>query len=63
VVMLPFTVSDWPSDVTEPLDFRKDSCLLIVHGRRHETARGTFFYRFDGKQFKLLDASVTSETS
>jgi hypothetical protein len=61
VVMLPFTVSDWPLDVTEPLEFRKDSCLLIVHGRRNEEERGTFFYRFDGKRFQLLESSARSD--
>ncbi|MEM5437118.1 hypothetical protein [Paraburkholderia diazotrophica] len=56
VTMVPFTVSDWPLDVTEPLSFRKDSCLLIVRGSRNEKGRGTYYYRFDGKYFRLLKA-------
>ncbi len=54
VTSLPFSVSDWPLDVTEPLGFRVDSCLLIVRGSRNEHAEhGTYFYAFDGKAFQL----------
>ncbi|MDR5761258.1 hypothetical protein [Caballeronia sp. LZ035] len=51
VVMLPFTVSDWPLNITEPLAYRKDSALLIVHGSRNEQGQGTYYYRFDGSAF------------
>jgi hypothetical protein len=54
VVMLPFTVSDWPLDVTEPLSFKKDSCLLFIKGSRNEEGSGTYYYRFDGNKFNLL---------
>ena len=54
VVMLPFTVSDWPLDVTEPLSFKKDSRLLVVQGSRNEQNPGTYYYRFDGNKFSLL---------
>jgi hypothetical protein len=54
VVMLPFTVSDWPLDITEPLDYRKDSSLLVVRGSRNEQERGTYYYRFDGAAFTQL---------
>lgn len=54
VTSLPFTVSDWPLDVTEPLSYRADSCLLIVKGSRNESAaHGTYYYLFDGKTFRL----------
>lgn len=54
VTSLPFTVSDWPLDVTEPLSYRADSCLLIVRGSRNESAgHGTYYYAFDGKTFRL----------
>ncbi|VVD30291.1 conserved protein of unknown function [Paraburkholderia dioscoreae] len=54
VTSLPFTVFDWPIDVTEPLSYRADSCLLGVHGSRNEsTERGTYYYAFDGKTFRL----------
>lgn len=54
VTSLPFTVSDWPIDVTEPLAYRADSCLLIVRGSRNESAEhGTYHYAFDGKTFSL----------
>jgi len=53
VNMLPFSVSDWPLDVLEPLDFRKDSCLLVVRGSRNEKGHGTYFYKFEQGAFKL----------
>ncbi|SMG58294.1 hypothetical protein [Paraburkholderia susongensis] len=54
VISLPFTVSDWPADVTEPLSYLADSCLLIVRGSRNESAQhGTYYYAFDGKTFRL----------
>lgn len=56
VTMLPFTVSDWPLDVTEPLSYRKDSSLLVVRGCRSEKGKGTYYYNFDGKRFRLLKA-------
>jgi hypothetical protein len=56
VTMLPFTVSDWPLDVTEPLSYRKDSSLLVIRGSRSEKGNGTYYYDFDGKAFRLLKA-------
>ncbi|WP_322011202.1 hypothetical protein [Paraburkholderia sp. J12] len=54
VTSLPFTVSDWPLDVTKPLTYRANSCLLIVRGSRNESAEhGTYYYRFDGNAFRL----------
>ncbi|TDY23322.1 hypothetical protein B0G81_3680 [Paraburkholderia sp. BL6665CI2N2] len=54
VISLPFTISDWPMGVTEPLSFRANSCLLVVRGSRNEnTERGTYYYSFDGKVFTL----------
>ncbi len=60
VTSLPFTVSDWPLDITDPLAYRADSCLLIAHGSRNENAEhGTYYYAFDGKTFTLR-ASTTN---
>ena len=56
VTMLPFTVSDWPLDVTEPLSYRKDSSLLVIRGSRSEKGNGTYYYDFGGKAFRLLKA-------
>ncbi|WP_321915031.1 MULTISPECIES: hypothetical protein [unclassified Paraburkholderia] len=54
VTSLPFTVSDWPLDVTEPLTYRSDSCMLVVRGSRNEREeQGTYWYAFDGKAFRL----------
>jgi hypothetical protein len=54
VTSLPFTTSDWPTNVTEPLAWRANSCLLVVRGSRNEgSEHGTYYYAFDGKTFKL----------
>jgi len=56
VFWLPFTVCCWDIHVTEPLEFRPDSRLLIVHGSRNEQGAGSdiHFYDFQGTQFRLL---------
>lgn len=54
VTMLPFTVSDWPLEVTEPLSFKKDSCLLVAQGSRNEKGHGIYYYRFSGNKFALV---------
>lgn len=56
VAWLPFTVCCWDLDITEPLEFKIDSRLLVVHGSRDEKGGGTYFYEFDGKQFRLISA-------
>lgn len=54
VTRLPFTVSNWPLSVTEPLEYKLDSRLLIVHGSRNEKGNGTYYYEFAGDSFKLV---------
>jgi hypothetical protein len=54
VTRLPFTVSNWPLDVTEPLDYKADSRLLIVRGSRNEKRNGIYYYEFVQHNFKLL---------
>ena len=56
VAWLPFTVCCWDLNITEPLDFRNDSRLLIVHGSRNETGAGNEvnYYVFDGRKFTML---------
>ena len=56
VIWLPFTVCCWAASVSQPLDFRLDSRLLVIHGSRDEAGRGRYFYVFDGKEFKLITA-------
>ena len=54
VVPLPFTASDWPLDVDEPIEYRVDSCMVIVKGSRNESnEHGTYYYAFDGASFNL----------
>lgn len=54
VTNLPFTVSSWPLDVTEPLEHKLNSRLIIVRGSRNEKGSGTYFYEFVDHRFKLL---------
>jgi len=53
VAWLPFTVCCWDSNITEPLEYHRDSRLLIVHGSRDEKGMGseTNFYLFNGTRF------------
>jgi hypothetical protein len=55
VTSLPFTVSDWPLDVIEPLSYRADSCILAVRGKLNERGKtGPHFYKFDGRSFSEI---------
>ena len=52
VVWLPFTVCCWPMTITEPLEYRLESTLLIVHGKSDEKGdSGTHYYRLAGSRF------------
>lgn len=62
VTSLPFTVSDWPLDITEPLTYSASSCMLIVRGSRNESAEhGTYYYAFDGHMFRLRASTIESK--
>ncbi len=54
VIWLPFTVCCWNPDIEQPVQFRRDSKLVIVHGSRNETGNGTYYYLFDQNRFTLL---------
>ncbi|MFM0028849.1 hypothetical protein PQR70_21605 [Paraburkholderia madseniana] len=56
VTWLPFTVCCWDVDVQEPIEFRRDSSLLVVHGSRNEAGSGTYYYALDKDEFKLVKA-------
>lgn len=53
VTWLPGTVCCWDHEITEPLAYRRDSHLLVVHGRLDEqgAASDVHYYDFDGKRF------------
>lgn len=53
VTWLPFTVCCWALEITEPLQYRRDSHLLIVHGSLDEKGTGNeiHHYKFDGRRF------------
>jgi hypothetical protein len=54
VSWLPFTVCCSDVNVSEPLDYRKNSSLLVIRGSRDENGRGTYYYWFYGKRFLLI---------
>lgn len=51
VTWLPFTVCCWEANIGEPLEFRPNSRLLIVHGSRDEQGSGIHYYNFEKRQF------------
>jgi hypothetical protein len=53
---LPFTVCCWNLEIMEPLEFRHNSRLLIVHGSLNEKGAGSevHYYDFDGQRFVLI---------
>ena len=49
----PFFVSGWPKAFPDPLEYRQDSRLLIVHGRLDERDKaGPYAFVFDGRSFR-----------
>jgi hypothetical protein len=56
VIWLPFTVCCWPLEITEPLEFKTDSRLLIVRGSRNEKGGGVYYYLLDNQHLTLLRA-------
>ena len=51
VTWLPPTVCCWPMAMTEPLEYRRDSRLLIVHGALNEKVSGSYAFVFNGRRF------------
>ena len=51
VTWLPSTICCWPLAMTEPLEYRRDSRLLIVHGALNEKGSGVHAFVFDGQRF------------
>jgi hypothetical protein len=58
VIWLPFTVCCWDLDVLAPLEFKRNSNLLIVKGSRDEIGQGTYYYIFENEEFKLLKSET-----
>lgn len=56
VVWLPFTVCCWDVDVSDPIEFKRDSSLIVVHGSRNEAGGGVYYYRLDASGFALVKA-------
>ena len=54
VAWLPVTVCCWPLAMAEPLEYRRDSRLLIVHGALNEKGSGVHAFVFDGRRFVAL---------
>ena len=51
VAWLPATVCCWPLTTTDPLEYRRDSRLLIVRGALNEKGAGVHAFVFDGGHF------------
>lgn len=53
VIWLPFTVCCWTPEIVEPLEFRLDSRLLVVHGNLNESgaAGDVHYFDFNGHHF------------
>ena len=56
VVWLPFTICCWDFNVSEPLEFQRDSRLLIAHGSRNESGGGDYYYQIEPSGFVLVKA-------
>ncbi len=54
VTWLPSTVCCWPLAMTEPLEYRRDSRLLIVHGALNEKGSGVHVFLISGSHFALV---------
>jgi hypothetical protein len=59
VIWMPFTVCCWNLEIMEPLEYRPDSRLLIVHGSLNEKGAGSevHYYHFDGQHFVRIPLS------
>jgi hypothetical protein len=62
VAWIPFTVSNWNEQISEPIEYRADSRLLVVHGSMNEKGAGNqiSYWIFDGRTFATLRAKGSS---
>ena len=56
VAWLPFTLCCWADEVREPVQFRRDSDLILVSGRRDEGEDGRYAVRFVDGRFVPLNS-------
>jgi hypothetical protein len=63
VTWLPFTLCCWDVTISEPLEFRRDSRLLVAHGSRNETGAGDYYYQIDASGFTLVKAYEKASTT
>lgn len=55
VIWFPGSISSWPDPVREPIDYRADSRLFVVHGRINETGPAvTRRFLLQGRSFVRL---------
>jgi hypothetical protein len=59
VIWIPFTVCCWDLGISEPIEYRPDSRLLIVHGSLDEKGAGSevHYDDFDGRHFVRIPPS------
>lgn len=62
VTWLPFTVCCGKLEITEPLEYRPDSHLLIVHGALNEktSSNEIHYFDFNGRRFAPIAPSLDS---
>ncbi len=56
VSWLPFSLGCWNSDVLDPVQFRLDSDLLVLSGKRDEASDGTSYMRLVAGRFQTVSA-------
>lgn len=55
VTWLPFTVCCFQDTTKAPIEFRRDSSLLVIRGMRNEEGEnGTFYYQYDHDNLRLI---------
>ncbi|MCG2583522.1 hypothetical protein [Massilia sp. TS11] len=59
VTWIPFTVCCWSDSRSSPIEYQRDSRLLVVHGLRDEKGLETdvAYFVFDGKTFAELKST------
>lgn len=59
VSWFPCSVSNWPTNITEPADYKVDSALVVLYGQLNENgSAGPHYFRFDGKRYQAVSIST-----
>lgn len=65
ITWLPFTVCCWNQNLPEPIEYRRNSRMLVVHGRLDETgdAQAVHYFIFNGHEFAPYGPTQSSSIS